>query len=167
MLTMARGSFARRQLNSAGICLVFVLLNWHVETQFFRPVDGRLTGLHIEYGPMGVAFAIAAGLTLWCLWGVCRNLWRAARAHVPVNKRPSWGDCVPLLYLLPLLFRFEFHSSWTDPYGRAAQTVYCYGHMPHSLFLFFLAVAGVFCFQIRARVVAAINIELQKTRSTG
>jgi hypothetical protein len=155
-------SFAARQLKIAGVCLVLTLLNWHVETNFFRPADGRLVGLHIEYGPIVVALVISAGLAVWWLCSVWSNLRVASRAHVYIEKGPKWGDCVALLYLIPLLFRFDYHSSWTDQYGRSAETVYFFGHMPLSMVLIFLALGGVFLFQMRARLIDAIPTEFRR-----
>jgi hypothetical protein len=163
---MTTNSLAARRLEVAGVCLVFLLLNWHVETRFFRPADGRLTGIQVEYGPIAVALAIAAGFTVWCLWSVWRNFRAIARLRTNAYKGLEWSDAAGVLYLAPLLFQFDCHSSWIDPSGRSAQTTYFFGHLPLSLALFFLALGGVFLFQIRTRLIDVIHGELRRTRCT-
>ena len=150
---MRNVSAMARRLKMVGFCLIPVLLNWY----FYR--WGPRGSMTIEYGPIVSVLAISIMLTIWLLFSVWRKQRAARQLGLSIQKFRWIKDCAPAVCFIPLLFRFELHSTWADPTGAVWKQVVYYGHTHLSLLLFAFAVACLISFQVRAKLIFALNTE--------
>jgi hypothetical protein len=144
---------ATHQLKVAGFCLSPVVLNWY----FFCWGPHGYT--KTEFGPIVSALVTSVLLAIWLVFSV----WRKRRAGRRLGLHPQqirWGRaCLPAIYFIPLLFRFDYHSSWVESTGMVTNQVVHYGHARLSPLLFAIAAACLVLFQMRAKYVYALKTE--------
>lgn len=138
---------AKLHLWSAGYCLVLAGLNWSRTVEYARAAGLRRESID----GIGGALLLSGAIALYLAWSCIRT----ARLRLEAGKKVQSGRWVPswsvLIYALPLVFRFNSTSNWTDPDGALATATGGYGGaLSRAVFLF--AVAGLLLFQIRSRL---------------
>jgi hypothetical protein len=129
---------ARTHLFSAVFCALLIALNWYRFVHFSRKLGVLSDGV----GPFIIAYLLSGAVVLFLAFScirICRFTLRAGTKWIT--------DWIPFLYALPLLYRTQAITTWTEPDGAAATQVTGYGSFPT---LFWLAVAALALFQARS-----------------
>jgi hypothetical protein len=127
-------------LFSAGFCALLAGLNWYRFVHFSRKI-GLLSD---SVSPIMFAYLISGAAVLLLALSCIRNCRFTLRWGI--KWVPEW---IPFLYTLPLLYRTQVVTTWTEPDGAVATQLKGYGSSPT---LFWLAIVVLALFQ--ARMVA-------------